>query len=196
MGAHALVRGGPRPFRRQWRTTIDAVRCVRTTSGRSSGPCSARGFWRPPVVQAHQAAWAPTLTPRSDRCGGRRPVHLFPETVNLLRRLQPLRVEPTAPVFPHTRGGGRRRGGSSPRSTPEVLGRGTARVSDESAVRLAVLWAGQPTAVIHKTPRACRAPHWHTQRISSPCPARAKRRCTSPTAFWRRACAVASPAPG
>ena len=35
----------------------------------------------------------------------RRPVQLFPETVDLLRRLQPLRVEPTAPVFPNTRGG-------------------------------------------------------------------------------------------
>jgi integrase len=36
---------------------------------------------------------------------GRRTVQLFPETVDFLRRLQPLRVEPTAPVFPHTRGG-------------------------------------------------------------------------------------------
>jgi len=35
----------------------------------------------------------------------RRTVQLFPETVGLLRQLQPLRVEPTAPVFAHTRGG-------------------------------------------------------------------------------------------
>lgn len=35
----------------------------------------------------------------------KRTVQLFPETVAVLRRLQPLRVEPTAPVFRHTRGG-------------------------------------------------------------------------------------------
>src|SRR5262245_4277847 len=36
--------------------------------------------------------------------GARRTVQLFPETVRLLRALQPLRVEPTMPVFPNTRG--------------------------------------------------------------------------------------------
>jgi integrase len=36
--------------------------------------------------------------------GARRTVQLFPETVRLLRALQPLRVDPTAPVFPNTRG--------------------------------------------------------------------------------------------
>jgi integrase len=35
----------------------------------------------------------------------KRVVQLFPETVRLLRALQPLRVEPAMPVFPHTRGG-------------------------------------------------------------------------------------------
>jgi integrase len=35
----------------------------------------------------------------------RRTVQLFPETVRLLRVLVPLRVEPTMPVFTHTRGG-------------------------------------------------------------------------------------------
>jgi integrase len=35
----------------------------------------------------------------------RRTVQLFPETVRLLRALQPLRVEPTMPVFHNTRGG-------------------------------------------------------------------------------------------
>ena len=32
-------------------------------------------------------------------------MQLFPETVRLLRALVPLRVEPTMPVFTHTRGG-------------------------------------------------------------------------------------------
>jgi len=36
--------------------------------------------------------------------GARRTVQLFPETIRLLRALQPLRVEPTMPVFPNTRG--------------------------------------------------------------------------------------------
>jgi len=36
--------------------------------------------------------------------GARRTVQLFPETVRLLRALQPLRVDPTTPVFPNTRG--------------------------------------------------------------------------------------------
>src|SRR5262249_12755594 len=36
--------------------------------------------------------------------GARRTVQLFPETVRLVRALQPLRVEPTMPVFPNTRG--------------------------------------------------------------------------------------------
>jgi integrase len=36
--------------------------------------------------------------------GARRTVQLFPETVRLLRALQPLRVEPTTPVFSNTRG--------------------------------------------------------------------------------------------
>jgi integrase len=36
--------------------------------------------------------------------GARRSVQLFPETVRLLRALQPLHVEPTTPVFPNTRG--------------------------------------------------------------------------------------------
>ena len=35
----------------------------------------------------------------------RRIVQLFPETVRLLRALQPLRVDPAMPVFPHTGGG-------------------------------------------------------------------------------------------
>jgi integrase len=37
--------------------------------------------------------------------GARRTVQLFPETVRLLRALQPLRVEPILPIFPNTRGG-------------------------------------------------------------------------------------------
>jgi hypothetical protein len=37
--------------------------------------------------------------------GARRTVQLFPETVRLLRALQPLRVDPTTPVFLNTRGG-------------------------------------------------------------------------------------------
>jgi hypothetical protein len=36
--------------------------------------------------------------------GARRAVQLFPETIRLLRALQPLHVEPTTPVFPNTRG--------------------------------------------------------------------------------------------
>ena len=76
------------------------------------------------------------------------------------------------------------------------MGRSTARpLRDAPDARLAAGWAGQPAAVIHKTPPACRVPHSHTPRRSSRSPALSRRRCTSPRVLWPRACAIASPAP-
>src|SRR5262249_22085828 len=61
-----------------------------------------------PGPRARARRGAPLAPPlgvrRAQTAGARRTVQLFPETIRLLRALQPLRVEPTGPVLPNTRG--------------------------------------------------------------------------------------------